>query len=413
MLKFLRIGVSAFVLSTLVVGPVMMVVTADQAQAKNDGNNGNGGGNGGGNGKGGGSDKGAGSDRGNGGKSGGGKSASARETGGQGGKGLGQGIQSDFTSLGRSLKSGIGAIFGETPKGNAAGARKVAPTAKGTTAVSRSGSSPRREVAPETSVRPPEQIASRLKEPMHPGNLGKLNGALNSSPRAKEAHIANGNYGIGKGPVSLAAALAVADYTLAQTGAAREAVIAAEETLALAEAFDLVENSPTAAEVDEARAVLDDPLASEEAKALAQAVLDYPDTTAAQAVIAGQEKPSEADLAAAQEVIELGVPAQQDYADAALSVVEIEEAILSGSTGELSEEEADALLAAVRASNPDPQAVGAALERHAAMEVDAEEGIEEGAIIVDEIETPGMVIIVEEPGDLAGEETTDDTVAGL
>lgn len=44
-------------------------------------------------------------------------------------------------------------------------------------------------------------------DPMHPSNLGNMNGALNSSPNAMLAHIRNGNY---NGPVGHLAAFAVA-----------------------------------------------------------------------------------------------------------------------------------------------------------------------------------------------------------
>ncbi|NKB54453.1 MAG: hypothetical protein GKR97_19980 [Rhizobiaceae bacterium] len=45
-----------------------------------------------------------------------------------------------------------------------------------------------------------------IVDPRHPRNLRKLNGALNSNPRAKLAHILNENF---NGPVGLAAALAL------------------------------------------------------------------------------------------------------------------------------------------------------------------------------------------------------------
>ncbi|SDH76869.1 hypothetical protein [Alloyangia pacifica] len=380
MLTFLRIGVSALALSTFVVAPIVTVVTADQAYAKSDkaGGNGNGGGKGGGNGGGNGGGKGGGnsgksdSDRGNSGK-GGGKSASARSSGGnssqgnKGGKALGRAIQEDFTSLGRSLKSGIGGLFG--------GAEKPKETRKAkATAATRTVSVSPKQKAPEVSVRPPASRPGKVKDTLHASALGKLNGALHSSPRAKEAHIANGNYATGKGPVSLAAALAVADYLASDAATARaayaDAVVAAEETLALAEAFSLVENKPTEDEVLAAQAVLDDPEATEEAKAAAQEVLDYPDTTEAQAQIEGQVQPTEEQLAEAQAVIDGGAPSEQDFAIAEQSVAEAEAALLDSARGALSEEEAAALLEAIRAANPDPEAVAAALEEQAAREAE-------------------------------------------
>ncbi|WP_353471679.1 hypothetical protein PVT71_10225 [Salipiger sp. H15] len=404
MLKFLKIGVSTLVLSTFVVAPVVMVVTADHAYAKNDGNNGNGGGNGGG--------KSSSSDRGNGG--GNGMSASARDNAGQGGKSLGQGIKGDVASLGRSLKAGIGGIFGEPAKGNSATRRATETGVRATGTGSRRVSRAPTEEAPVTSVRPPEQVASRLKGPMHPSNLGKLNGALNSSPRAKEAHIANGNYGIGAGPVGLAAALAVADYDLDRALASRDAIVAAEDTLALAEAFDLVANRPTEAEIADAQDVLADPEATDEAKALAQEVLDYPDTSAAEAVIDGQEQPTEAELAAAREVIDAGVTTGPDYDTAALSVLEIEDAILSGTGSELTGEEAGALLDAIRASNPDPETVGAALERQAARGTGIGGEVEpEDELVPDETEAPVVIIVDDAEAPAPDEASDEDTVAGL
>lgn len=59
----------------------------------------------------------------------------------------------------------------------------------------------------------------------HPSNLGAMNGALNSSPQAKLAHLKNGNF---NGPVGLAAAWALEDY---EYRTAMEAYEAAQGTV--------------------------------------------------------------------------------------------------------------------------------------------------------------------------------------
>lgn len=64
---------------------------------------------------------------------------------------------------------------------------------------------------------------------LHPRNMGKLNGAYNSSPQAKLAHILNGNF---NGPVGLTAALWLAEYNLEQATTAS----------AVAAAYSLVGN---------------------------------------------------------------------------------------------------------------------------------------------------------------------------
>lgn len=76
-----------------------------------------------------------------------------------------------------------------------------------------------------------EKRASRtakIKDPMHPSNLGKMNGPLNANVNALIAHVKNGNT---NGPIGGMAALAVAGY--AAEGAA--------ETIALNEQFEMLD----------------------------------------------------------------------------------------------------------------------------------------------------------------------------
>lgn len=251
MLNFLRISVSALALSAFVVAPVVTAVTADYAYANN--GNGNGGGKGGGNGggKGGGNGGGHGGDKGNSksaGKSDKGwgsdkvhkgnknKSANASHNGkSKNSKGLGRAVKDEFNSLSRNLKkNGIAGLFkGQTKQGTAARTAKVSVT---------------------ESVRPPSKNARFKADLMHPSNLGKLNGAINSSPNAKAAHIANGQYAKGTGPVSLAAALAVADYEFSLVS---EDYAQAVETAALADAFDTLDGlSPE--QIADAERLVDD-----------------------------------------------------------------------------------------------------------------------------------------------------------
>lgn len=367
MIKFLRLGVSALVLSTVVLAPVVVIATADHAYAKNDGNGnsggkGNGGGNAGGKGS---SDKAHASSRGGKGGSKGGASAGKRQNERQA-TSLGQGIRNDFKSLGQSLKNGL---FG----GGTAKARR-APSAQTTdkTGPQRVSLEPTRK-APPKSIRP-QAPASRLDaEPMLPRDLGKLNGALNSSPQAKLAHIANGSYATGTGPVSLAAALAVADYDLAAAEGSLAAYDAARDTLALADAFDLVENRPTEAEIIAARDTLENPDATEAERLAAQRTLDYPDTSAAEAEIAGHDRPTEAESTAARELVEAGPAPEGDLLAAAQAVSDAETAVLTASKDGLTPEQEQALLSSIRASNPEPARVGAALTETAPLDTGIED----------------------------------------
>ncbi|MGR3804395.1 hypothetical protein [Marinibacterium profundimaris] len=358
MLKFLRVSVSAFALSTLAVAPLATITMSQAAFADN---NGNGGGNGGGNGNGG---NGGGNGRGNGhgGEHGNGNGAGRGNSGkGQSRGNSGHGSASvgdELRSLGRNLKAnGVAGLF--APKGSdrsraTAGTPGNGHGRQGTVKqVSR--------MAPETSVRPVAPSVAIDPDVTLPRNAGKLTGALNSSPRAKQAHIANGSYLSGSGPVSLAAALAVADYNLASTADAYDSYQAAQSTIDLARAFNLVGNSPTAAQIDAAQAVLADPSATREQRLAAQEVLDYPDTSAAEALIAGMERPTRSEVLDAREVIAIGSPSEEDLLAAALSVRGAESSVLSAYKGSLPAEDENDLLSAVRASNPDAGTVADAL----------------------------------------------------
>ncbi len=227
MLKYLKLGISALAISALFLAPAVTVtlITADAAYANNGNGNGNGGGNrgggnGGGAGKGG--DKGAGGDsnknakgnkgfgifKGKGNKGAKNKSASKG--------GFGKGLK-DF---GNSFKNDVGKLFGAKPKKKATTKSVSRPVKSSKTPKARSSAA---------------EFAQR-KGTMHPSNLGKLNGAINSSPRAKQAHIENGQFMKGSGPVSLAAALAVADYNKTE-------VVGAVHTLELADAFETIANT--------------------------------------------------------------------------------------------------------------------------------------------------------------------------
>lgn len=391
MLKYLRIGVSALALAAFVVAPLMTIATADYAYAKNGNGNGGGkgGGNGGGKGGGNGGDKGGdrggdkGANKGNNGK-GHDKSSNGR-TAGNGnkakgksatkGKGFARSVKDDFKSLKRNVqKHGVAGLFKPNKQTKTTKRASYSPT----------------KVAPKKSTRPAHRAAFKA-DPMHPSNLGKLNGAINSSPNAKAAHIANGQYAKGTGPVSMAAALAVADYNLDGVNASLEAYNEAVTTVELAAAFALLDEvdmaSQTIAEADtaiaDADAVLNDEMASEQAKlqaaedkALAeaqkqqaQAFVDTTDTTEAAALTDGQEEPG--DITEAQATVDAGLPSEQEVADAEQAVADAEDNLLASYKGDLpaSEDpemrrlsgEEQNVVDAVRASNPDEATVEAAL----------------------------------------------------
>lgn len=211
MLKYLKIGLASLALSAFLIAPAVIVISADTAIAKND--NGKGGNSGG---KGNSASKGSS----NKGKSGSkskssstksGKSLSNKAGHTSGNKGI--------KSLGKKLKSGFG-LFG-TPK------KKRKPTSS--TAVVRAKAVPR-----------------DIKTFDDPSNLGKMNGAINSSAQSKLAHIQNGNF---NGPVGIAAAYALANYDYDHAFADYEdAQALIEELEPLSDAYDYTANYDAAAE---------------------------------------------------------------------------------------------------------------------------------------------------------------------
>ncbi len=334
MLNFLRVSVSALALTAFVAAPVATVLTADYAYAKN--GNGNGGGKGGekgGNGGGKGGDKGAKSGAGSDGK----LNRKSRKSANKGDKSkrsgrLGRAVKEDFQTLGRNLqKNGIKGLF----KGN-----KTKPVATS---------------ANKSTVKPVQKPQSKKTKivgdgTLAPRNLGKLNGAINSSINAKLAHIANGQYAKGTGPVSLAAGLAVADANFNHV-MGEDYTLSPADVKDIAAAYDYLDAASMT--LEEAEKVLADEMANPgvtdpEDLADAQAVKDAHD-----AILNDDgnaiERPTEDQLAAAE------------------SVYEAEASLLGSYEGDFSEddvlaaEQQDRVLDAVRSSNPDEEAVKATL----------------------------------------------------
>ena len=339
-LNFLKISVSALALSAFVVAPTATVFTADYAYAKN--GNGKGGGNGGGKG-----DNGGGNGGGKGGKSGekgakkgwgsdktlngtNTKSASKSHRSKNGSR-LGRAVKEDFQALGRNLKqNGVKGLF------NGNKARTTTRTNKASV---------------KQSPRPPSRKAKLLDDgTLAPRNLGKLNGAINSSINAKLAHIANGQYAKGTGPVSLAAGLAVADANFSNVMGANYD-LSPEDVKEIAAAYDYLDNAPMS--LEEAEQALAD-----EAKNPGTVAPD--DLEVAQAVKDAHDATTDLD----GNTIER--PTDDQYA-AAEAVHEAEASLLGHYKGDFSEddviaeEQQDRVLDAVRASNPDDDSVKAAL----------------------------------------------------
>lgn len=377
MMKFLKIGISALALSAFVVAPAVTIVTADAAYAKNDnGNNGKGkgGGNRGGGNAGKGGDKGG--DKGNRGKSG--------NKGGGKGKSAGSGnFGKDMKSFGRSLKNDLGGLFGKK-KSKATAASKPAKSVN----------------------KPAKAQVAKVKGPMHPSNLGKLNGAINSSPNAKAAHIANGQYTKGTGPVSLAAALAVADYNVT-------AVEDAADTLGLADAYAALVGT-TADDITLAEETITDFETNPETTVTqedydAAVGLVEANTTVTEAEAAGATEPTTEEIADAQSVVD-GVLA--DYPDetdpvaaAGLAVADAEDALLNAYKGDLAasddpdarlSEDAQNVVDAVRDANPTSAEVEASLaslaEKSAAEEDGTDDDMADGEETAEEDDTDSAMI---------------------
>ncbi|MFY0691481.1 MAG: hypothetical protein JXR14_06095 [Paracoccaceae bacterium] len=343
---------------------VVTVATTDYAYAKNgNGNGGNGNGNGGNNGNGNGGDsKGNGGDRGK--SASKGKSVEKAFARGNSGTKPGKSGQSGksgkeiFNSLKANLKSGLGFL---------------------------NGSRPTKQASAKTTSRAPAVASRPVKGPLHPSNLGNLNGALNSSPNAKLAHIRNGNF---SGPVGLAAALAVADYQYATD---LTEFTDAQAVLDLAQAYAVIENAPSETDIADAQAVVD-LAAAFEAQALldnaiddgqadldaqdvldaygsldgltapsepdltaAREVLDYPDVSEAEALTAGTTEPGEAEVAAAQATVDAGEPTLDDVTTAEAELLE------AWNKGDADSPDSGTVLDAIRGSLPSPDAISSAL----------------------------------------------------
>lgn len=379
MLKYLKIGISALALSALFLAPEATVtfVTAGVAYAKNV--DGNGGGNRGGGAAGKGADKGR--DNGARGNSG---SKSAKAEGNSGFKGFGNkggknksaskgGFGKGMKDFGESFKKDVGKLFGVKPSKNTASA----------------GSTKNKAAKSDKAY-----AGKPEKGPMHPSNLGKLNGYLNSSPNAKLAHIANGQYMKGTGPVSMAAALTVAKYELGvatdayadeygfvdpETGIVDENAVREDiaEALHLNDAYGLLDDAGVTEEdtsaIDAARDVLDNPDVPD----------DSPEKVAAQELVDAYDKvESYQDGGGTREANNEKVAAAGDIATAIDSVTMKEDEALAhykGDFDDLSMEEQDKVRQALHDSLPqDDTAIHDALERYEEKSMTEEEGMEGG-----------------------------------
>ncbi|PTX56191.1 hypothetical protein C8N43_0843 [Litoreibacter ponti] len=348
MRKILKTCLTVMAVSAFVATPIVTVVGTDGAYAKNGNGGGKGGGNGGGQGNGGGNgggkgggNKGGNSDNAKGGSQKGGKSDVAR-SGGKSSKG-----SASKSRGGKGFK--LRDIFSAQKK-TSGKTRTVKRQVAKAPAKARTKRIVKASVAPvQAHTAPKARPERKVKGTLHPSNLGKLNGAINSSPNAKLAHIANGNF---NGPVGLSAALALADYEYALE---REAFDAAERTLELAEAFDLIENAPTEEELEAARELIDNGVDDGQADLDAQAALDYPDLTDAIALTDGvDEVPTEADIADAEALVEEGVPSRD-------GVTTAEEELLAAYKGTLGEAETEQVLDAIRGGLPTEEQIAAVL----------------------------------------------------
>ena len=129
-------------------------------------------------------------------------------------------------------------------------------------------------------------------DPMHPSNLGNMNGALNANENAILAHIRNGNT---NGPVGLMAALAVADYQTADDRELLDSNLAAEyaaldDALATAgyESFQDYENA-VIDDPDNFNQDIEDAYAGVGQADLNEALGDYASYEDYQAAVAGDE----------------------------------------------------------------------------------------------------------------------------
>lgn len=203
MRKLLKIGVASLALSAFAIAPAVIVISADTAIAKSEKSKG-----------GGSASKGNSSSKSGSSASKGNKSSKAstskknKSSSARTGKSS-SGVDKGLKSFGKNLKSGFG-LFG-TPKKK----RNTTHTAAVVKAI------------PSVKI---------IKAFDHPSNLGKMNGAKNSSAQSKLAHIKNGNF---NGPVGIAAAYALANYDYENAFADYvEAQLLIHELEPLAEAYD-------------------------------------------------------------------------------------------------------------------------------------------------------------------------------
>lgn len=332
MFKLLKSSVAAAALSAIAVAPIVVVLTADAAYAKSEkGNSGGGGGN----------EKGNGGSNGSGGSNG--KSSGAKSNGNE-----------------------AAAKTSKSKPGNASGLLGLF----------------KKNTVMKTKSAGAVTQKSKEKGPLHPSKLGNMNGAINSSPNAKLAHIRNGNF---NGPVGLAAALAVAEY---QYETALQSYDEAQNVLALAEAWDVINGAPTADELAAATSLTEGTEApSADAIAAAQALVDagdeaaagYAEATgtlalasawdvvntaptedqlaAAQVLADGTEVPTDDAVIAAEAIAALGGPSTGD-------VVAVETALVDAwNKGDhsVTDPEAVAMLTAVRGSLPSDEDIAKAL----------------------------------------------------
>ncbi len=187
---------------------------------------------------------------------------------------------------------------------------------------------------------------------MHPRNLGKLNGALNSSPQAKLAHMLNGNL---NGPVGLAAALALADYEFQNSVNARAdaAALVALDLVALTAAFALLPSAPTEQQLIDAQTLI------------AESGLS--------------ELPTAEDIAAAQALVDQPEPTEADINDAEMALLDAYKG------GELIDDQPEQLLIALRASLPTIEEYNLALieqaEKAAAEATEASEATPDAPVV--------------------------------
>jgi len=221
---------------------------------------------------------------------------------------------------------------------------------------------------------------------LHPHDLGKLNGALNSSPNAKLAHIRNGNF---NGPVGLAAALAVADYQAGEIDTASieaaQAILDYDQALHDGALADALFASPDFTDDVEFQAALDlaafdlgyadyDAYRAENTDPLVDAELE--------ALLDNTIPPSEDDVIAATATLEQ-----------ASSVKDAEMALLDAwNKGDADDPNAGLVLEAIRTSLPNDEQIAEALGETETDTELLEPTPEEIADLEDEATVPVLIV---------------------